>query len=209
MTDREYSLVHTGGRESAGLQTLLHRRRTIREFASRPIRLHHLADLMWAAQGQLPDGRRVTASAHRLYLLSVTAVVGNVAELPAGTYRYDNARDGLRMISPDDRRRMVADTTIADLAWLPEAGALLIVAGDLSAANAHFAEQPPEGRRGERYVRLEAGHTAQNVYLQAAESGLGAVLVGGFHDDRLLAARPPVLPVGHHPLCIIAVGHPA
>jgi SagB-type dehydrogenase family enzyme len=38
-------------------------------------------------------------------------------------------------------------------------------------------------QRGVRYAWMEAGHAAQNVLLQAAAMGLGAVPVGAF-DDR-------------------------
>ena len=32
---------------------------------------------------------------------------------------------------------------------------------------------------------MEAGHAAQNIYLQAAALGLSMVTVGAFHDDRV------------------------
>ncbi|WP_414710916.1 nitroreductase family protein [Pseudonocardia sp.] len=59
-----------------------------------------------------------------------------------------------------------------------------MISADIDQANAHFAEQPPLGRRGERYVWLAAGHVSQNLYLAATERGLGASLVAGFDDTR-------------------------
>jgi nitroreductase len=51
---------------------------------------------------------------------------------------------------------------------------------------------------------MEAGHVAQNVYLQAASLGLGTVVVGAFDDEavqKVIGAQPDerplyVMPVG-------------
>ncbi|MCX4728593.1 nitroreductase family protein [Streptomyces sp. NBC_01306] len=129
--------------------------------------------------------------------------------LAAGAYRYDAERDVLTLIADGDHRDRVAGTTLADHAWLRQAAALLLLSGDLEAAAQHFADQPPVGRRGARYVWLEAGHAGQSIYLQAAEAGLGAVLVAGFDDDRLLGLTPAIVPSGQHPLALLGVGHPA
>ena len=41
------------------------------------------------------------------------------------------------------------------------------------------------GQRGIQYVHMEAGHAAQNVCLQATALGLGAVMIGAFHDNNV------------------------
>ncbi len=51
---------------------------------------------------------------------------------------------------------------------------------------------------------MEAGHAAQNVYLQGVALGLGTVVVGAFHDQqvrrimRMLQRETPlyIMPVG-------------
>jgi SagB-type dehydrogenase family enzyme len=185
------------------------RRRSTRSFGSRPLTLAQIAHLVWAAQGRTTGGRRSCPSAHALYPLTLTVVAGNVDGVTAGTYRYDAERHGLALIADGDHRDRVAGTTLADHAWLRQAAALLLLSGDMEAATQHFADQPPQGRRGQRYVWLEAGHVSQNIYLQAAEADLGAVLVAGFDDDRLLGLTPRVVPSGQHPLALLGVGHPA
>jgi SagB-type dehydrogenase family enzyme len=40
-------------------------------------------------------------------------------------------------------------------------------------------------KRAYRYVLLEAGHIAQNLYLEATSLGLGACAVGAFMDGSL------------------------
>lgn len=190
------------------LGSLLMRRHSTRRFGARSLSLAQVALLAWAAQGQTDGEHRSCPSAHALYPLALTVIAGSVHGLDAGIYRYDAERDCLTLTADGDHRNPVAATTLADRSWLRQAPALLLISGDLATAAEHFADQPPLGQRGERYVWLEAGHASQNIYLQAAETGLGAALVAGFDDDRLLSLTPPVVPVGHHPLALLGVGHP-
>ncbi len=62
------------------------------------------------------------------------------------------------------------------------------------------------GDRGRRYVDMETGHAAQNVYLQAAALGLGTVTVGAFDDAEV--ARLLGLGAAEEPLYLMPVGHP-
>ena len=63
------------------------------------------------------------------------------------------------------------------------------------------------GDRAARYVHMEVGHAAQNVYLQAEALGLGTVVVGSFQDEAVSQALS--LPAQHRPLYIMPVGHSA
>ncbi len=169
--------------ELTPLQELLRRRRTSRTFAERPLGRDDLASLLWAACGETGDGLRTSPSAHALQLVTVSVIDG-------------------------DDRASVSATSLVDEDWLRTAAVLLLLSADLSSATEHFAEQPPLGRRGERYAWLEAGHISQNLYLRATEMGLGVALVAGLDDDALLRHQPRVVPGGHHPLGLIAIGHP-
>jgi SagB-type dehydrogenase family enzyme len=185
------------------------RRHSTRSFASRPLNITQIALVAWAAQGRTTDGHRSCPSAHALYPLTLTVVAGSVEGLDDGAYRYDADRHVLALVAGGDHRDRVARTTLADHGWLRHAAALLLLSGDMNAATQHFADQPPQGRRGQRYVWLEAGHASQNIYLQATEADLGVVLVAGFDDDRLRTLTPAVMPSGHHPLALFGLGHPA
>ena len=41
------------------------------------------------------------------------------------------------------------------------------------------------GDRGKRYVLMEAGHAAQNIYLQTVSLNLGTVSIGSFDDVQI------------------------
>jgi SagB-type dehydrogenase family enzyme len=62
------------------------------------------------------------------------------------------------------------------------------------------------GDRGVRYVHMEAGHVAQNVYLQAEALGLGTVTVGAFQDEEI--AQALALPSAFRPLYVMPIGRP-
>jgi nitroreductase len=61
------------------------------------------------------------------------------------------------------------------------------------------------GVRAERYVPMEVGHAAQNVYLQCAARRLATAFVGAFDDRQLHDVLG--LPRDHTPLGIMPLGH--
>nr|MBP7412055.1 SagB/ThcOx family dehydrogenase [Methanoculleus sp.] len=62
------------------------------------------------------------------------------------------------------------------------------------------------GDRGIRYVAMEAGHAAENVYLQAEALDLSTVAIGAFDDDRVREVL--MLPENMTPLYLMPVGRP-
>jgi SagB-type dehydrogenase family enzyme len=62
------------------------------------------------------------------------------------------------------------------------------------------------GQRAERYVFMEAGHAAQNIYLQVQADGLGTTAVGAFRDAAVRALLE--LSGDEMPLYLMPVGVP-
>jgi len=61
---------------------------------------------------------------------------------------------------------------------------------------------PSVDTRGKRYVYMEAGHSAQNIYLEAETLNLATVVVGAFDDEKV----KKVLKVKSVPLYIMPIG---
>jgi len=61
------------------------------------------------------------------------------------------------------------------------------------------------GERGIKYVHMEIGHSAQNVYLQAEALGLGTCAIGAFLDDNVRQILN--LPPEEEPLYLMPIGH--
>ncbi|HXZ92849.1 MAG TPA: SagB/ThcOx family dehydrogenase [Burkholderiales bacterium] len=182
------------------LERALAARRSVREFRDAPLRLEELAQLVWAAQGEVAGGPRRTApSAGALYPLELFVVAGSVQGLAAGVYRYQPATHQLASVAAGDRRGALAAAALAQ-SWIGDAPAILVVAGVERRTTARY------GARGVRYVHMEAGHAAQNVLLQAVALGLGGTVVGAFSDSAVKAVV--ALPGEAQPLYLIPVGRP-
>lgn len=184
----------------------LARRRSVRSFAAEPLTATELTAITWAAQGDTGDGHRTTPSAGGRRPLAVTVAVHNVAGIAGGLWRWDAEPGRLVRLAAGGFGPALAACTLDAREWLAAAAAVLVLSADLEEACAAFNTQSPAWERGARYVWLEAGAAAQNVALQATASGLGAVLVGGFDDDLLHGVHPALMPEGHEPLAMIAVG---
>jgi SagB-type dehydrogenase family enzyme len=161
----------------APLERLLSGRRSIREFARSALTLAEVGQILWAAQGVThPAGLRAAPSAGALYPLETYLLVGEVSGLAAGVYHYQPHEHGLAKASEGDRRAGLARAALGQM-WVADAPAVLVLAAVYRRTAGRY------GARAERYVHIEVGHAAQNVYLQALALGLGTTEVGAF-DDR-------------------------
>jgi SagB-type dehydrogenase family enzyme len=154
-------------------------RRSVREFADRPLPLTAVSQLLWAAQG-VTDARglRTAPSAGAIHPLEVILVAGRVSGLAAGSYRYEPRQHRLLPIETGDLRERIAAAAL-DQTWVAEAPAILVLTAEVERSARRYAERAP------RYVQMEVGHAAQNVYLQAVALELATCTVGAFRDARL------------------------
>lgn len=188
------------------MQQLLRSRRSTKAYADDGLSMELAGSVLAAAAGPNQSGGRVVPSARASYPLAVTMVAGRVGGLDTGVYRYDGARHVLRQVLLGDQRRAVGGATL-DAQWIADCPAVLLLSADLRSARTRFTDQPPE--HGERFVWLEAGCAAQNVYLWAAQHGLGTVLIAGLDDGEMRVGTTEFVPAGHQVLAVIPLGHPA
>lgn len=182
------------------LETLLSQRRSVREFAATPLTLSKLGQLLWAAQGITgPDGRRTAPSAGALYPLELYVAAGRVEGLAAGVYHYDPHGHRLQRVRSVDVRAALAEAALGQH-WLAQAPAVVVFGAVAARTESKYNE------RAERYVHIEVGHAAENLFLQAEDLGLGTVVVGAFHDAEV--ARVLGVPRDVAPLLLMPVGQP-
>jgi SagB-type dehydrogenase family enzyme len=186
---------------AASFEAILRKRRSVREFRASPLTLASVGQLLWAAQGVTSStGERTAPSAGALYPLEIFLAAGTVDGLAAGVYRYSPQDHALRLHLADDRRRELAAAALEQSA-VEDASAVLVIA----AVYARTARK--YGTRAERYVHIEVGHAAQNVYLQAQALGLGTVIIGAFDDEAV--GRVLELDPAEASLALMPVGTPS
>jgi len=155
-------------------------RRTVRAYKDEPLTLAEVSQLLWAAQGitEPTRGLRTAPSAGARYPLEVYVVVGNVQGIKNGVYKYKPQEHQLTKIRDGDVRAELSAAALGQSHV--RTGAIVIV---FSAVYERTTQA--YGDRGVRYVHMEAGHAAQNVYLQAISLSLATGVAGEFRDEEV------------------------
>jgi SagB-type dehydrogenase family enzyme len=83
--------------------------------------------------------------------------------------------------------------------WMAKAPVSVVITSEYSRITSKY------GERGVRYAMIEAGHVAQNIFLQAEALGMGAGIVGAFHDKDVIQVMK--IPLSHEPLLILPIGY--
>jgi len=177
-------------------------RRTIRDFRSKPLTMAQLSQLLWSAQGITDErmGFRAAPSGGALYPLNIYTVVGEggVEGVESGIYHYHPSSHGIQLIRKGDRRKEVAGAALWQM-WMARAPVIFVITSEYERITRKY------GNRGIRYAQIEVGHVGQNIFLQSGALGMGAGIVGAFHDDAVTEAIGA--PEAHKPLIIMPVGY--
>ncbi|QUL98977.1 MAG: SagB/ThcOx family dehydrogenase [Candidatus Fermentithermobacillus carboniphilus] len=171
---------------SPGLEEVIQRRRTIREFSGESLSLEELARLLYFSNGITAKVRsgdielplRASPSAGALYPIELYPVVFSVTGLEEGVYHYNVEDHVLEFLRPGDYREALYEASHRQ--------EMLLLSSVLIVMTAIFGRTKIKyGERGYRYVLLDAGHLAQNLYLESTAQGLGCATIGGFLDDEV------------------------
>jgi len=167
------------------LMQALAKRRSSREFTSKPLPPSVLSNLLWAAFGvNRRGGGRTAPSAINAQEIDVYVA------LPGGAYLYDAKTHTLQRVAASDLRRVTGyqdfvDDAPLDLVYVADHARMRMI---------------PVGQR-ESYASVAAGAIAQNVYLYAASAGLATVIrawidrsaiadaLGLSHDQQVLLSQ--------------------
>jgi SagB-type dehydrogenase family enzyme len=182
-------------------------RRSVREYSDEPLDLAEVSQVLWAAYGVtqpvpgvpgLSGGFKAAPSAGALYPLELYLVAGAVTGLEPGIYRYRPGPHDLTLVIAGDRRRALLGAALGQT-MVRDAPASLVYSAVFSRNTGKY------GQRGrQRYVCMDLGHSAENVYLQCGSLGLGTCAIGAFHDEALRLVTG--LPRDEEPLYIMPFG---
>jgi len=180
------------------VEEALLKRRSVRNYTDEALTLQEIAQLLWAAQGITdPSGKKTAPSAGALYPLEVYVVVGSVEDVARGVYKYKPQQHELIRVLEGEQRKALAKAAL-DQQSVAQGAIDIVITAIYDRTTRKY------GNRGIRYVHMEAGHAAQNVYLQAVAMNLGMVVIGAFYDDQVKEVLN--LPEDEEPLYIMPVG---
>jgi SagB-type dehydrogenase family enzyme len=180
---------------NVSLEEALARRRSVRSFAQKTLSVKQVERLFWAAQGITDLSRRLRTapSAGAIYPLELYAVTADSVS------RYLPENNSFDALKNGDLRPLLAAAAFGQdfVAFAP---LTIVIAADYGKIEAHY------GERARRYTDMEAGHTAQNIHLQATALGLGSVPVGAFNETDVHSLLG--LPENLLPIYLVPTGYP-
>jgi SagB-type dehydrogenase family enzyme len=176
------------------LEEALNKRRSVRNFSSEELSLDQISQILWAAQGitDQSTGHRTSPSAGALYPLEIFLLKSD------GVYHYEPDGHKIFRLTPDDLRQGLLPGALNQRS-VAEAPLDIIITAVYERVTSRY------GERGIQFVHLEAGHSCQNILLQATALGLGAVSVGAFDDSYIQDLLD--LPEDHIPIYIVPIGY--
>ena len=194
------------------VEKALSERRSLRVYSDEALTVPEISQLLWAAQGitnerdapsrwnqdyEWQGGYRTAPSAGALFPLELYLVAANVAGLSQGVYKFVPRDHSIIKVADGDRRGDIFDVGLRQ-ASIARAPALIIIAAVYARTWVKY------GDRSERYIFIETGHVGQNIYLQSAALGIGAVMTGAFDDEGLKAVLR--MPDDEEPMAIMPIG---
>ncbi|MDD4903983.1 MAG: SagB/ThcOx family dehydrogenase [Candidatus Bipolaricaulis sp.] len=170
----------------ASLREVMDARRSLRKYSEQPLSLAEISYLLWATQGvrDVVKAERTTRSvpsAGARHAFETLLLVNRVDGLESGLYRFLAMSHRLALLpASEDVTARVAEAALGQKMIARSAATFVWVA---------VAERMSwrYGERGYRYLHLDAGHVAQNLYLAAESIGAGACAVGAFADEEMNA----------------------
>lgn len=190
------------------IERALVNRRSRRNFVDKAVSAEKLSQILWAAYGvtsPLPGraaqrgGFRTAPSAGALYPLEIYAVIGNVDGIEEGVYKYISEEHKIVRTIAGDLREELSEAALGQ-GHIKTAPAVIFYSAVFERTTQKYGDL---GR--DRFVCMDLGHSAQNIYLQAEALDLGTCAVGSFSDDEVV--RVLQLPENEEPLYIMPVGY--
>lgn len=193
---------------NTSVEQALNSRRSHRYYREKTITAEDVSQILWSAYGitmprndyqSLRGGLRTTPSAGAVYPLDIYVVVGKVRDIEPGIYKYISDDHKIVQTHEKDVRDALYSAAY-DQQMIKEAPAVLIYTATFNQINERYGD-----RGQERYVYMELGHSAQNVYLQAESLHMGTCSIGSFDDKKVYDALG-LIP-GEEPLYIMPFGY--
>ncbi|MCK8825414.1 SagB/ThcOx family dehydrogenase [Fuchsiella alkaliacetigena] len=165
------------------LQEAIELRRSRRSYSEQSLSKEELSYLLWNTQGVSKTTRNVTLrtvpSAGARHALETYLLINNVEGLAAGLYRFLAIEHKLLLVKTGEELAEKFSTACLNQDFIKQSAVTFIWTAVVERMSWRY------GQRGYRYLHLDAGHVAQNLYLSAEVIDCGVCAIGAFDDDQL------------------------
>jgi len=173
-------------KEEVSIQEVIIKERPMMEFARKSFSLEEISKILFYSAGithtEKMDEKELSHRAYpsigSRYPLELYPVLFQDNEIEPGIYHYNVKSHTLELILTGDYRNQIIYST-KNQEWIKNASLAILISAIFKRTEMEF------GDRGYRYVLLEAGHLAQNLFLITASMSLTCDTIGEFLDDEL------------------------
>ena len=176
-------LPEPGFNKDANIWDTILKRRSVRKYSlDRTLPLETLSFLLWATQGITAEAGkfqfRTVPSAGGLYPIETYVLARSAEGLKQGIYHFRPYAFDLELIQSGDLSQDLAQAALGQDV-VARAQATFIWTAVVERSKWKYRQ------RAYRYIYLDAGHIAQNLYLAGTASGLGICGIGALFDDAV------------------------
>jgi SagB-type dehydrogenase family enzyme len=172
-------------KRSNSLYSTILTRKSRRKFNNAEISKKELSEVLFYSAGilnrqktkSLDDTRRAYPSAGGRYPPEIYLSINGLKWIASGIYHYNVIEHSLELMILGDQRKRLNKFVYQEMVL--KAPITFIISGVLNRTQVKY------GPRGYRYVLLDIGHLAQNLYLVATNLKIGCCTIGGFSDDKI------------------------
>jgi SagB-type dehydrogenase family enzyme len=165
-----------------GIWEVLRKRRSTRDYRKEPLNLKELANLLWATQGVTVKAPapwfRTAPSAGALHPIDTYLIVNQTKGLASGIYRLKVEEFTLESKKIGDFSSRIAQAAL-DQDIAREAAVVFVWVAVIQRSRQKYRQ------RAYRYIYLDSGHLAQNLYLAATAMDLGCCAIAAFFDEEV------------------------
>lgn len=165
-----------------GIWEVLRKRRSTRDYRQDPLNLKELANLLWATQGVTVKAPapwfRTAPSAGALHPIDSYLIVNQTRGLAPGIYRLKVEDFTLELIKTGDFSARIAEAAL-DQDIARNAAVVFVWVAVIQRSRQKYRQ------RAYRYIYLDSGHLAQNLYLAATAMDLGCCAIAAFFDEEV------------------------
>lgn len=165
------------------LEEAIKRRRSIRTYSDERMTFTEVSKLLYLANGITKRGSffrnfRAAPSAGAQYPIEIYLAANGIRNLADGVYWFNVENNSLVLKKEGNYAERIAQFCFGQQ-FIAQAEAIFIMTAVWERTMGRY------GQRGKQYIFLDAGHIAQNIYLEATSLGLAPCAIGAFTEGKI------------------------